>query len=148
MSERPTTLTRSPILNSAGTVLRLPGVNRPDLSLQVSPIRSMGMQLLFCNIANSNTAMNYYPLNHYILLRPRKLEAVSTGGIIIPETTRDTTTLTQGTIEDLGPNTPKNFFLGQTVLFKQHTEYHLKIDGEDFLLVSSDDILMASAPTE
>lgn len=89
--------------------------------------------------------MKFLPTANYLLLEPKKVEEKSTGGIILPQSALDSTSLNQGKIIAKGEFTPDLLSVGQTVLFKQHTEYRMKIDGEDKILVNSDDVIMYGA---
>lgn len=79
------------------------------------------------------------PVGNYILLRPRLAAEVSTGGIIIPEQSRQS--LTQGTIVKKGKGVA-NFEIGDEVVFKQHAEDRLVIDGETFLFLDDQAVIM------
>ena len=89
--------------------------------------------------------MKFQPTQTYLLLEPKEIAEKSTGGIFLPQSALDTTTLNQGKIILAGPYAPDTFVPGQMVLFKQHTEYRMQIDGVKYILVNADDVIMYGA---
>jgi co-chaperonin GroES (HSP10) len=81
----------------------------------------------------------FEPVANYILLEPKLSAEVSQGGIIIPEQSRQS--LTQGTIVKKGANVTR-FDIGDEVVFKQHAEDRLEIDGKHFLFLDDSAVIM------
>lgn len=90
------------------------------------------------------TLERFKPVGRYILLKPRQAASISEGGIIIPECARGG--LTQGTIVAKGPLVSEEYAIGDQILFGQHTESPLEIDGEKFLLLDDVNVWMHGKP--
>lgn len=83
---------------------------------------------------------DYSPFGDYLLLVPAESDAVSKGGIIIPEQSRRN--MHEGTIIKLGPEAPSTLKEGMVIFFDQHSEYKIK-DGEQLLyIVSAKNVLL------
>ncbi len=68
---------------------------------------------------------------------------MSTGGLYIPEEARETKT--QGIVVQRGPNpNAQDFDIGEEVLFTQHNETRMKIDGEPRILIDAENVVMRS----
>lgn len=91
--------------------------------------------------------MNVKPLGEKILLKRLEAEGKTAGGILLPETAKEKPK--QGTIIALGDgklleNGERARFQvknGDKVLFSSYGSTELKIDGDEYLLMSEDDIL-------
>lgn len=92
--------------------------------------------------------MSVRPIRDKILVKPRPVKEVSSGGIIIPESSKDSpaegTIIAVGTglIAQSGANIPICVEVGNTVLYKRHHQgSEVEVDGETLLLMSEMDIL-------
>ncbi|MCR4293879.1 MAG: co-chaperone GroES [Candidatus Kuenenia sp.] len=91
--------------------------------------------------------MNVKPLGEKILLKRLEAEGKTAGGILLPETAKEKPK--QGTIIALGDgklleNGERARFQvknGDKVLFNSYGSTEVKIDGDEYLLMSEDDIL-------
>lgn len=91
--------------------------------------------------------MNVKPLGEKILLKRLEAEGKTAGGILLPETAKEKPK--QGTIIALGDgklleNGERARFQvknGDKVLFNAYGSTEVKIDGDEYLLMSEDDIL-------
>ncbi|WP_347273394.1 co-chaperone GroES [Candidatus Kuenenia sp.] len=91
--------------------------------------------------------MNVKPLGEKILLKRLEAEGKTAGGILLPETAKEKPK--QGTIIVLGDgklleNGERARFQvknGDKVLFNSYGSTEVKIDGDEYLLMSEDDIL-------
>jgi co-chaperonin GroES (HSP10) len=81
----------------------------------------------------------YKPAHNYLLLLPAESSEMSSGGLYLPETARNK--INEGTIVACGP-TAGAFAIGQTVVFKQHSEYVVNIEKKKHVVVSTDDIIL------
>lgn len=91
--------------------------------------------------------MNYTPLRNLVLLKAARTEEKSEGGIYIPEQARDT--LNEGCIVAIGPdvsydpdNDDTKIHIGDTVVFAKHSEWRVEIDGEVYIAVAYENLLL------
>jgi len=82
---------------------------------------------------------SYKPAHNYLLLIPSESSEMSSGGLYLPETARNK--INEGTVIACGP-TAGAFTPGQTVVFKQHSEYVVNIEKKKHVVVSTDDIIL------
>lgn len=93
--------------------------------------------------------MNVKPLRDKILVKPKPVEEVSAGGIIIPETAKDVPV--EGTILAVGSgiltrdgdHIPLDVSVGDNILYKKNgtTITEIEQGGEKYLIMSEYDIL-------
>ena len=92
--------------------------------------------------------MNFRPLHDRVLVRRVEAEEKTAGGIIIPDTAKEKPQ--QGTVVAVGPGkrseqTGELLTLevsqGDTVLFSKYGGTEVKVDGQEYLILSSRDIL-------
>ena len=82
------------------------------------------------------------PKGEFILVKGMKAQAVSGGGIIIPDRVREK--LNMGTvIEGATPDLLKlhDLKVGEIVIFPHHCEYRFEHEKEDYILVRASDII-------
>ena len=86
----------------------------------------------------------YKPAHNYLLLLPAESSDMSPGGLLfIPDSAKNK--INEGTIIACGP-TAGAFTVGQTVVFKQHSEYVVNIEKKKHVVVSTDDIILFTDP--
>ena len=92
--------------------------------------------------------MSVRPIRDKILVKPKPVREVSAGGIIIPESSKDSpaegTVIAVGTglIAQSGANIPICVEVGNSVLYKKHHQgSEIEVDGQTLLLMSEMDIL-------
>lgn len=93
--------------------------------------------------------MNVKPLRDKILVKPKPVEEVSAGGIIIPETAKDVPV--EGTILAVGSgiltrdgdHIPLDVSVGDIILYKKNgtTITEIEQGGEKYLIMSEYDVL-------
>ena len=92
--------------------------------------------------------MNVKPLRDKILVKPRPVQEVSAGGIIIPETAKDAPV--EGTVIAVGSGilnregivVPLEVNVDDRVLFrKNNNAKEIETDGEKYLIMSEFDVL-------
>lgn len=92
--------------------------------------------------------MQIKPLRDRVIVKPRKAEEKTSGGIILPETNkkerpRDGEVVAIGT----GRKTEKGQIValevkkGDQVVYNEYAGTEVKIEGEDFLILREEDIL-------
>lgn len=96
--------------------------------------------------------MNVKPLRDKILVKPRPVQEVSAGGIIIPETAKDAPV--EGTVIAVGSGilnregivVPLEVNVDDRVLFrKNNNATEIETDGEKYLIMSEIDVLAVVA---
>jgi len=90
--------------------------------------------------------MKLKPLHDNILVKRTEEEETSAGGIILSGSAKEKPS--QGTVVAVGPGkkndsgetTPMNVTEGDTVVFGQYGGNEIKLDGEEYLILSESDI--------
>ena len=91
--------------------------------------------------------MNVRPLGEKVLVKRVEAEGKTAGGIVLPDTAKEkpkegkVIALGDGKILKSGERAKFQVKKGDRVLFSSYGGTEVKIDGEDFLLMSEDDIL-------
>ena len=90
--------------------------------------------------------MSVRPLGDRVLVLPIEQDEVKKGGIIIPDTAKEKPQ--EGKIVAVGPGkhedgklVPMNVKKGDRVLYSKYGGTEIKIDGKEYKILSSDDIL-------
>jgi chaperonin GroES len=92
-------------------------------------------------------ALKIKPLGDHVLVEPAKEKEVKKGGIIIPDTAKEKPTegfvraVGPGKREDDGKVTPLEVKEGDRVLITKYGGTEVKLDGKEYKLLRSDDIL-------
>lgn len=92
-------------------------------------------------------AMNLKPLGDRILVEPVEEKEVKKGGIIIPDSAKEKPTegivvaLGTGKTDDQGEKVPFEVKKGDRVLISKYGGTEVKIEGKDYKILNSDDIL-------
>ena len=90
--------------------------------------------------------MKLRPLHDKVLVKRTEEEETSSGGIILSGSAKEKPS--QGTVVAVGPGkkndsgetTPLNVAEGDTVVFGQYGGNEIKLDGEEYLILSESDI--------
>ena len=92
-------------------------------------------------------ALNIKPLGDRILVEAVEEKEVKKGGIIIPDTAKEkpqegiVRVLGTGKLDDEGIRIPFEVKVGDRVLVSKYGGTEIKIDGKEYKILSSDDIL-------
>jgi chaperonin GroES len=92
-------------------------------------------------------ALNIKPLGDRILVEAVEEKEVKKGGIIIPDTAKEkpqesvVRALGTGKLDDNGKRVPFEVKVGDRVLCSKYGGTEIKIDGKEYKLLSSDDVL-------
>jgi len=87
------------------------------------------------------------PLGDRVLVEPVEEKEVKKGGIIIPDTAKEKPTegivraLGTGKTDDEGKKLPFEVKVGDRVLVSKYGGTEIKLDGKEFKILNSDDIL-------
>ena len=95
----------------------------------------------------TETKLNIRPLGDRVVIKPANREEVSAAGVILPDTAKEKPQ--KGTIVAAGPGRTLDsgerqaleVSEGQTVLYAKYAGTEVKLDGEDYLILSEKDIL-------
>ena len=87
------------------------------------------------------------PLRDKILIKPAKEQDKSRGGILLPQTTEEkpergeVLAVGEGKLLENGSYAKMSVKVGDQVIFKKYSPDEIKIDEEEYLIISEDDIL-------
>ena len=91
--------------------------------------------------------MNIRPLGEKVLIKRVEAEGKTSGGIVLPDTAKEkpkegkVIAIGDGRILKSGARAKVQVKKGDRVLFSSYGGTEVRIDGEDYLLMSEDDIL-------
>jgi chaperonin GroES len=83
------------------------------------------------------------PINDRVVVKPAPAEEKTKGGIIIPDTAKEKPQ--RGEIVAVGPGKDGNLMtvqVGDTVLYGKYAGQELQFEGQDYLIMREDDILV------
>jgi len=83
------------------------------------------------------------PINDRVVIKPADAEEKTKGGIIIPDTAKEKPQ--KGEIIAVGPGKEGNAMtvkVGDTVLYGKYSGQELEYDGDNYLIMREDDILV------
>src|SRR5437588_2742225 len=92
-------------------------------------------------------ALNLKPIGDRILVEAVEEKAAKKGGIIIPDTAKEkpmestVVALGTGKTDDNGVKVPFEFKRGDRVLVTKYGGTEIKLDGKEYKILSSDDVL-------
>ena len=92
-------------------------------------------------------ALNIKPLGDRVLVEPVEEKEVKKGGIIIPDTAKEKPTegliiaLGTGKTDDNGKKVPFEVKKGDRVLISKYGGTEVKLNGKEYKILNSDDIL-------
>lgn len=91
---------------------------------------------------------NFQPLGANILVKPVEEEKTTSSGIVLPDTVDKekpqkgkVIALGTGKITEKGDKISFNVKIGDVVIFKKYSPDEIEIDGEDYLIMTENDIL-------
>lgn len=91
--------------------------------------------------------MNLRPLQDRIIVKRLEEEAMTAGGLYIPDTAKEKPqkgeiiAVGKGKVAEDGKLLPMDVKVGDKVLFGKYAGTEIKIDGQDYLIMREDDIL-------
>lgn len=83
------------------------------------------------------------PINDRVVIKPSPAEEKTAGGIIIPDTAKEKPQ--KGVVVAVGPGKDGNLMTvqkGDTVLYGKYAGQEIHYNGEDYLIMREDDILV------
>src|SRR5689334_11306722 len=109
---------------------------------------SLGINLTrTTNKVDQPMAINLKPLGDRVLVEPVEEKETKKGGIIIPDTAKEKPTegviraLGTGKTDDDGKKIPFEVKVGDRVLVSKYGGTEIKLDGKEYKILNSDDIL-------
>ena len=91
--------------------------------------------------------LNIRPLGDRVILQRAEAEEKTAGGILLPESAKDkpkegrVMAVGEGRILDNGDRQQMNVKVGDRVLFSSYAGTEVKVGGEEYLIMSENDIL-------
>lgn len=92
--------------------------------------------------------MNMKPINDHVIVKPITEDEVTKAGIVIPDTVDKekpekgkVVAVGPGKIMDNGQRAPMSVKTGDVVMFKKYSPDEIKIDQEEYLVISEGDII-------
>jgi chaperonin GroES len=80
------------------------------------------------------------PINDRVVVRPAAAEEKTKSGIIIPDTAKEKPQ--KGEVIAVGPDVKMSVSKGDQVLYGKYAGQEFHMDGEDYLIMREDDILI------
>lgn len=93
------------------------------------------------------TGVKIAPLGDRVLVKPAEKDEARKSGIIIPDTAKEkpqegkVVAVGKGKVTDEGKVLPMEVKVGDRVLYGKYSGTEIKIDDQDHLIISQDDIL-------
>ena len=84
--------------------------------------------------------MKIRPINDHILVRPGEAAEKTTGGIHVPDSARKKPH--EGEVVAVAEDATEEVAVGDRVVYKEFGGTEVTVDDEDYLLLSSDDLLV------
>jgi chaperonin GroES len=92
--------------------------------------------------------MNLKPLSDHVIIKPITEGEVTKSGIIMPDTVDkekpekgEVVAVGSGKLLDNGQRAAMTVKIGDKVMFKKYSPDEIKIDGEEYLVISESDII-------
>lgn len=96
--------------------------------------------------------MKLKPLADHVIVKPAKEEEVTKSGIVLPDTAKsekpeqgEVLAVGPGKLLENGTRAPMTVTVGDKIVFKKYSPDEVKIDGEEYLVVSESDIIAVVA---
>ena len=83
--------------------------------------------------------MNIRPINGHILVKPAEVQEKTSGGIYIPDTAKEK--LHEAEIIAIAKDATDEVMVGDRVIYKEFGGTDIKLEGEDYILITVDDLL-------
>jgi len=83
--------------------------------------------------------MKLRPINARILVKPSKTKEKTSGGIYLPDTAKEK--LQEGEVIAVAKDATDEVAVGDYIIYKEFGGTEVKIEGEDYILLTEDDLL-------
>ena len=84
--------------------------------------------------------MKIRPINAHVLVKPLEAAKTTPGGIHLPDTAREKQT--EGKVIAVAEDATEEVAVGDRVIYKEFAGTEVKVDGEDYVLLPSEDLLV------
>jgi chaperonin GroES len=84
--------------------------------------------------------MKIRPINGHVLLRPAKPAERTAGGIYLPDSAREKPH--EGEVVAAAEDATEEVAVGDRVIYKEFGGSEIRLDGQDYVLLSADDLLV------
>ena len=92
--------------------------------------------------------MTLKPLGDHVIVKPLNNEEVTKAGIVLPSTVDkdrpergEVIAVGPGRVLDNGSRSPMDVSVGQKIVFKKYAPEEFKIEGENYLVISANEII-------
>ncbi|NMC51194.1 co-chaperone GroES [Candidatus Kuenenbacteria bacterium] len=91
--------------------------------------------------------MKLKPLGDHLIAKPIAEDKTTRSGIVLPDTAKEkpeqaeVVAVGEGRVLDNGNKLPMSVKVGEKILFKKYAPDEIKIDGENFLVLSESEII-------
>ena len=93
--------------------------------------------------------MKAKPLHDHVIVKPVAEDEVTKSGIVLPDTVDkerpekgEVVSIGPGKLLDNGQRAPMSVKAGDRVMFKKYSPDEIKVDGEEYLVISEGDIML------
>ncbi|MFH1413205.1 MAG: co-chaperone GroES [bacterium] len=93
--------------------------------------------------------MNLKPLGSYVVIKPLSDETITKAGIVLPDTVDkerpekgEIVAVGPGKLLDNGQTAPMSVQVGNKVMFKKYSPDEVKVDGQEYLVIKEEDIML------
>ena len=83
--------------------------------------------------------MRARPINGQVLVKPLEATEQTAGGIYLPDTARER--LYEGEVVAVAEDATEEVAVGDRIIYKELGGTEIKLDAEDYILLSSEDLL-------
>ena len=83
--------------------------------------------------------MTIRPMNNHVLIKPLEADEKTAGGIVLPDTAKDSPQ--EAKVIAMARDATEQVAVGDRVIYQKHSGTEVKLEGEDYVLISSDDLL-------
>ncbi len=83
--------------------------------------------------------MKARPINGHVLVKPLKANERTAGGVYLPDTARER--LHEGEVVAVAEDATEEVAVGDRIIYKEFGGTEIKLDREDYILLSSEDLL-------
>ena len=84
--------------------------------------------------------MKIRPINAHVLVKPLEAAKTTPGGIHLPDAARKRQV--EGTVIAVAEDATEEVAAGDRVIYKEFTGTEIRMEGEDYVLFSSEDLLV------
>lgn len=92
--------------------------------------------------------MNLKPLHDHVIVKPITEDEVTKSGIVLPDTVDkekpekgEVVAVGPGKLIDNGQRAPMSVKVGDKVMFKKYSPDEIKVEGEEYLVITDSDII-------